>query len=211
MNSGESARKEPETGESVVGLEERGWLQRHCRGDPKAFRELLRAYRAPVYSYLVRTGVDSAARDDLFQEIFLKVHMAASVYQPHRPLRPWIFTIVANTVRNYIRARNTNRTVSMPAKLEELVDPQPAADRQLEVLQLVGWLENAIAALPLKQREVLVMTTIDGLRRQDVADVLHLPVNSVKTHLRRARLTLVKALMRRDEGTAGSGGNDAEL
>ncbi len=194
-----------------MGLDERGWLPRHCHGDRQAFRELLNAYRTSVYSYLVRAGVETAARDDLFQEIFLKVHMAASIYQPRRPLRPWIFTIVANTVRNHLRDRNAHQTVSMTSNLEELADPQPTADGLLEVRQLVGWLEHAIAALPLRQREVLVMTTIEGLRQQEVAEALHLPVNSVKTYLRRARLTLVKALVHRDERAVGGGGEDAEL
>ncbi len=83
----------------VVDLEERTWLSRHCRGDASAFPALLEAYRRPVYGYLVRSGVAEANRDDIFQNIFLKIHAAARSYDPTRPLRPWLFTIVANTVR----------------------------------------------------------------------------------------------------------------
>ena len=81
----------------VVELEERSWLGRHCRGDQSAFPALLTAYRRPVYSYLVRSGVAEAERDDLFQSIFLKIHAAAKSYKPNLPLAPWLFTIAANT------------------------------------------------------------------------------------------------------------------
>ena len=90
--------------QEVVDLEERSWLPRHCNGDQAAFPALLEAYRRPIYSYLVRTGVAQAQRDDLFQSIFLKIHSAAASYQPSRPLAPWLFTIVANSVRNHFRA-----------------------------------------------------------------------------------------------------------
>ena len=64
------------------------------------------AYRRPVYSYLVRSGVADADRDDVFQGIFLKIHTAAGSYDPTRPLAPWLFTIVANSVRNHFRDRS---------------------------------------------------------------------------------------------------------
>ncbi len=197
----------PDKQDHVDDPEERGWLPRHCRGDRQAFPELLQTYRAPVYSYLVRTGMVPGVRDDLFQDIFLKIHQAASAYQPDRPLRPWIFTIVANTVRNHLRDQNIRQTVSLTEIVKETADPKAAADNLLEIRELTEWLEGAINTLPLRQREVLVMTTIDGLRQRDVATALQLPLNSVKTYLRRARLTLVQALERREN----RGGSNAEL
>ena len=56
-----------------------------------------------IGAYLVRAGVAEADRDDLFQAVFLRVHKAAGSYQPSRPLAPWLFTIVANVVRNHFR------------------------------------------------------------------------------------------------------------
>ena len=69
---------EAEPMEAVVNLDERNWLPRHCRGDGQAFAELVNAYQSPVYGYLVRCGVPPAARDDVFQEIFVKIHLAAA-------------------------------------------------------------------------------------------------------------------------------------
>ena len=79
---------EAEPVEVVVSLDERDWLPRHCRGEQEAFGELMKAYQAPVYRYLARCGVPPASRDDVFQEIFVKIHLAAASYQPSRP-PPW--------------------------------------------------------------------------------------------------------------------------
>ena len=67
----------------------------------------------------------------------------------------------------------------------------------------MAWLEQALPRLPLEQREVLLLASVGGLRLQDIATVLDIPLNTVKTLTRRARLSLAKALAEHDSGTAG--------
>jgi RNA polymerase sigma-70 factor (ECF subfamily) len=188
----------PEQQRQVVDLEERTWLARHCRGDAGAFPALLEAYRRPVYSYLVRSGVGQADRDDVFQNIFLKIHSAANAYDPTRPLAPWLFTIVANTVRNHLRDRPVPINVVPDKDQPEIPDPTPGPEHITTVRETLGWLEQALLALPPTQREVLLLTSVVGLRQQDVAQFLNLPLNTVKTHLRRARLALAAGLADRN-------------
>ncbi len=200
--------------QDVVDLQERTWLTRHCRGDASAFPALLEAYRRPVFGYLVRSGVAEADRDDIFQSIFLKVHAAAQSYDPTRPLGPWLFTIVANTVRNHFRAQAVPfTTVPRDDPLDPLdpPDPNPGPEHIAEIRETIAWLEEALLALPPAQREVLLLVTIVGLRQQDVANSLNLPLNTVKTHLRRARLALTAGLADRDTPAGGTGGTDDEL
>jgi len=202
--------------QDVVDLEERTWLTRHCRGDASAFPALLEAYRRPVYGYLVRNGVAEVDRDDIFQSIFLKIHAAAESYDPTRPLGPWLFTIVANTVRNHFRAQAVPITavpISMVPRDDPLdpfdpPDPNPGPEHLAEARETIAWLEEALLALPLAQREVLLLVTIVGLRQQDAAISLNLPLNTVKTHLRRARLALAAGLADRDAPAGGTGGTD---
>ncbi len=197
--------------QDVVDLEERTWLTRHCRGDASAFPALLEAYRRPVYGYLVRSGVTETDRDDIFQSIFLKIHAAAKTYDPTRPLGPWLFTIVANTVRNHFRAQAV--PISLVPRDDPLdpldpPDPNPGPEHIAEARETIAWLEQALLALPLVQREVLLLITIVGLRQQDAANSLNLPLNTVKTHLRRARLALAAGLADRDAPAGGIGGTD---
>ena len=188
--------------EAIVSIDERQWLPRHCRGDARAFPALVAAYQAPVYGYLVRCGVPPAARDDLFQEIFVKIHLAAHRYQPARPLRPWLFTIVANCVRNHFR--DADRRATEQAAMDELPSPEPGPQARAEIDETVAWLERALPALPFAQREVLLLATVGGLRLQDIAAALDLPLNTVKTLTRRARIRLATALAAR--GGAAPGG-----
>jgi len=178
--------------------EEATLLLRHLEGDEKAFTELVARYRAPVFSYLVRCGVAPADRDDLFQDIFIRVHRAAGSYDQGRPLHPWLFTIAANTVRNHLRRQ---RVRSLVGSVEESAEPaagDPGAERVAEARQTMVWLEGQIGRLPLARREVLILASVENLPLQQIAGVLGLPLGTVKTHLRRARLALAEALARRN-------------
>jgi RNA polymerase sigma-70 factor (ECF subfamily) len=187
--------------EAVVNLDERNWLPRHCRGDGQAFAELVNAYQSPVYGYLVRCGVPPAARDDVFQEIFVKIHLAAASYQPSRPLRPWLFTIAANSVRNHFRNEGRRSAARAPEEDLPCTDHGPRA--LAEIQETVAWLEDALPALPFAQREVLLLGSVGGLRLQEIATVLDMPLNTVKTLSRRARMGLGKALAAHSSTQAG--------
>jgi len=193
--------------DGVVDLNERNWLPRHRRGDPRAFNELLQTYRTLVFTLLCRYGIEAHSRDDLFQDIFFKVHKAAASYRPSEPLRPWLVSIVLNTVRNFRRdagrrqhLMNRFEIISQPsdAAYEAAQELAPGVDQLIEQQSTLAWLEQRIAGLPERQREVLVLSTIKGLSIKEVAGILQLPENTVKTHLRRARLALAESLASRN-------------
>jgi RNA polymerase sigma-70 factor (ECF subfamily) len=176
-------------------------LLRHRAGDREAFAMLVAEYRRPVYSYLIRCGVAEADRDDLFQSVFLRIHRAAGQYRPELPVHPWIFTIVANEVRSHLRRGRIRQLVfgkgtDAPAGREP-VDPAPDSERAAQARETVAWLEEEIRRLPLPQREVLILASLEGRPLTEVAQALELPLNTVKTHLRRARLALAHKLAQR--------------
>jgi len=196
----------------VLDLNERNWLPRYCRGDEQAFDELLRAYRNLVNSFIYRYGIESRHRDDLFQDVFLKILKSAPSYRPTEPLRPWVVSIVLNTVRNFRRDRGRRKhamtrlkavTDNPTASEAAMRGQRPGPDEQLHQRSTLTWLERRITRLPERQREVLVLSTIKGLRMKDIAAVTALPENTVKTHLRRARLALAESLAGRDRVPAG--------
>jgi RNA polymerase sigma-70 factor (ECF subfamily) len=180
------------------------WLRLHAAGDAGAFARLLEAFRAPVYGFLVRSGVGADNRDDLFQEVFLKVHAAADRYDPARPLAPWIFTIAANIVRSHFRRRDARPGLVLDDG-GALPSGEPDPERAASARQTVEWLEVALTELPRAQREVILLAAVQGLAQDEVARALGMPVNTVKTHLRRARLALARKLQQRNtvptEGT----------
>ena len=186
----------------ITDIEERSWLPRHVGGDSRAFEQLMSAYRGFVLTFLWRYGIDHASRDDLFQEIFLRVHQAASSYRPSLPLRPWIVSIVLNTVRNHRRDQfRKSRFLSQlfaDTRHQQPARQKPGVDQVLDQKSTVLWLEGRIGDLPHRQREALVLSTMKGLRMKDIARVMCIPENTVKTHLRRAGLVLARDLGRRE-------------
>jgi len=183
-----AARRSPDPGALLI---------RHAGGDAAAFAELVAAYRRPVYSWLVRCGVREGDRDDLFQSVFLRLHRAAGQYRPERPAHPWIFTIVANEVRTYLRRRRIRELVLAPPPESEPPAEGPDAQHAVEVRETVAWLESELPRLPLAWRETLLLVGVQGRSLSEAAEALGRPLNTIKTHLRRARLSLAEKLARR--------------
>lgn len=179
---------------AIVDLRERAWLPRHCRGDKEAFAELLQRYRRPLYAYFRRSGLSQADADDLFQTTFLNIHKAAANYQPTRPLAPWIFAIATNCLRNHFRRNIPVQTSLDDPDATALADDDPNPEHRAADRQALGQLEIAIAQLSDSQREILALVTFAGLKQDAVALALGLPLNTVKTQLRRARLKLAAEL-----------------
>ena len=174
-------------------------MPRHCSGDATAFAELLQCYQGLVYTFLCRYGISAEQRDDLFQEIFLKVHLAAASYRPKQALRPWLVTIVLNTVRNFRRdqARDLHKKsniLTMPQAT------QPGADEAIAAQEDVHWMESCIAGLPDPQRGILLLAMLKNMLMKEISVLMHMPENTVKTHLRRARLALAEQLVEREAG-----------
>ena len=126
----------------------------------------------------------------------MRVHTAAGRYEPSRPLDPWIFTIAANAARNHLRDRATRvRAIGEATDatdMAEVADNGAGVERRVASEQMLEWLDRAITALPLPQREVLLLSAIEGLSHEAVAEALDLTVGAVKTRLRRARLALAQ-------------------
>lgn len=177
-------------------------LQRHNDGDATAFGELVELYRRPVYAYLARVGVPVSARDDVAQDVFFKLHKAAPSYVPERQLRAFVFTVVANSARSYARKRRVwGRFFESVSVAQEpavrLSDAVADAVANTEAQQMLQWLDSAVQKLSPAQRDVILLHAVAQLDHHEIAQALRIPLNTVKTHLRRARVELAKMLVRR--------------
>jgi RNA polymerase sigma-70 factor (ECF subfamily) len=181
-----------------VRPEERQLLARHCAGDPDAFGALVACYRAPIYGYLVRRGVEREVRDDLFQEIFLRIHRAAASYREDAPLHPWLFTIVANTVRSHFRKLRVRRLVFAEASPtpRELASTEPDGREVVEAREAAARIEAGLARLPETQREAVLLCCVEKLSHAEVGQILGVPAGTVRTRLARGRARLARLVAR---------------
>ena len=181
---------------SIIDTQERSWLALHLKGNKQAFAQLMQTYRKPIYSYLVRCGLDKNTRDDLFQDIFFKIHKSAHQYDPSNKLSPWLFTIAANTVKNHIRDQKPDQIQNQDLRdLHELhlVDSAPSPEKKTDTSHSIQWLQQALQELPESQAQALNLAIIDGLKIKEVAVILKQPISTIKTHIRRARQSLIRS------------------
>ena len=180
-------------------LQEGKLLVRYVKGDQSAFAELMKTHSTPIYSYLSRCGVPTVEREDLFQEIFCKIHKAAPSFDAEKPLRPWLLTIAVNTVRNHFNRVSREKVVQFPAQIEVSAPASESPQASLEAQEVAHWLESQLEKLSDQQREILLLCCVEQLPQSEVSQILGLPVNTVKTHLHRARLQIARALARHQE------------
>ena len=196
----EGETEAPAVAADVVLLSDRVLLERHLRGDRDAFAELMRTYGRSISGYLARCGVPEADREDVFQDVFCKVHRALVSGLPDGPVRPWLFAIAVNAARDSFRRRKVRAVVKLDgAATESAPDPRPVAraEEDAEGRETARFLEDEVAKLTLEQREVIVLCGVQGMSLEEAAVAVGAPVNTVKTRLRRARLVLADAMHRR--------------
>jgi RNA polymerase sigma-70 factor (ECF subfamily) len=169
---------------------ERELVERCRRGDEGAFQQLVEGYKDLVFALIARTVQDRSRAEDLAQEVFLRVHRGLPYFRGEARLSTWIYRIVANVcLQGYPRPS----AVSLDDPARPAVQPA-AADRQFGDLELKDRLEKAIARLPANYRLLVAAHYLNGVRYEDLAEALQLPLGTVKTQLYRAKQQLRRLL-----------------
>jgi RNA polymerase sigma-70 factor, ECF subfamily len=163
--------------------------------EQEAFERLVPAYRRRVFGLAYGMLRDRAAAEDLAQEVFVKLWQALPRYDGRAQLSTWIYAITRNAALSALRARRRSVSLSDPAVLAE-AEGVAAADAEPGD----AGLRRRVEALPEKQRLAVTLYYLDERPVEEVAEMMGMPANTVKTHLHRARASLAKALAGVGEG-----------
>lgn len=167
-------------------------------GAEYAYRELIRRYERPVFSLIYRMVRDRETAEDLAQETFIKVLNAIASYRPEFKFSSWVFKIANNTAIDHLRRRELD-TLSLDgsphATTPESVEAtalQIGSDRGspldvLESKELGGEIEAAIKQLRPEYRSCILLRHVEGRPYEEIAEMLDLPLGTVKTYIHRAR------------------------
>ena len=128
-------------------------MRAYVRGDQKSFATLYRHHAPKLRGFLRTRGVTPAEADDILQQTFLKLHRHRAVYQSGRELRPWLYTIARNALRDYLRRRAIAHVAV--ADLDGLAAEMPAMSDRLDARRVLGRVAPALAHLRPGQREAL--------------------------------------------------------
>ena len=156
----------------------------------QAFERLMPAYRRRVVGLAYSVLRDRSAAEDVAQEVFVKLWQALPRYDGRARLSTWIYAITRNAAISALRARRRSVSMSDPAVFEEVESRETAPETGAD--DAVLW--RQIEALPDRQRQAVILYYQDERSVDEVAAMMGMPVNTVKTHLHRARAALAAAL-----------------
>lgn len=177
-------------------------LRRFRAGQRDVFGTLVRRYERELYGYLRRYLGDPTLADDVFQNTFLQVYVKSGQFEEGRPVRPWLYTIATNQAIDAMRRAGRQHTTSLDQNLGEdgegelrsLLDllesraPAPIEqafdeERRLQVRACVDRLPDFL-------KQVVLLAYYQGLKYREIADILDIPVGTVKSRLHTALLKL---------------------
>jgi RNA polymerase sigma-70 factor, ECF subfamily len=165
-------------------------LVERCRqGDETAFRELVDQYKGLVFGLIARSIANRARAEELAQDVFLKVHKGLPYFRGEAKLSTWIYRIVINVLS---QERPELATASLDDHdADDRPRLQPAADdRAFGDLVMKDRLQKAIEQLPVPYQVLINGHYLKGMRYEDLAEALNMPMGTVKTQLHRAKRRL---------------------
>ncbi len=170
-------------------------------GEAAAFDVLLGRYSRSIYNFALRLLGDPADADDATQQTFIQAFESFPAARPGASLRPWLFQVARNKCIDLIRRRRTVPLSTLEREESDAtVDPADAAPLPSELYEreeLQHILQDAIATLPVRSREVVLMRYMGELTFAEIGHSLDMPENTAKTLFQRAKASLRVYLRKR--------------
>jgi len=191
-----SSRQPPQVSDEAL-------LAAYRVGDKQSFATLVSRYQRELFHFLVRFLGNRAAAEDIFQETFLQVHQSADAFDLQRRFKPWLFTIAANKARDLIRSQARRPANPLQASIApgdedggEFIDlmkaavPQP--DESMNHREMQEKVQRVVGSLPEHLREILILSYFQTFPYRQIADILGIPLGTVKSRLHAAVATFAE-------------------
>lgn len=169
-------------------------LARYAAGDRAAARALTLRFTPRVLGYATRLLGDRAEAEDVTQEAMLRLWRIAPDWRPDEAkVGTWLYRVVTNLVTDRLRAR-ARRPVDLPDTVPEVADDAPGAAAAMMQRDRMAALDLALASLPERQRQAVVLRHLEGLANPEIAAIMGIGVEAVESLTARGKRTLAAAL-----------------
>lgn len=169
-------------------------IERFLDGDVQAFNTLVWRWQQPIYNFVLRYTSRHDDASEITQKTFIKVHKSLSRLKDKRKFSTWIYQIALNTCRDEAKRRRNHAVYSLDGMREngwfDLPDDGTTGgqkvespEKALQRSELRDLLERALAQIPEEQKAIVVMKEYQGLKFAEIAEVLGLSVNTVKSRM----------------------------
>ena len=183
--------------EQLRGMEDGDVVAAFLGGEERAFQELVSRYQTRLLNFIYRTISDREKAEDLVQEVFIRVYRHIGRFDRSKKFSTWIYTIASNLAKNELRNRSRNPLVlfqsikkNSPQEDErplQFEDTQSRPDDLYRKRHLRELVEESVAKLPAHHREVFVLRELEGKSYEEIAEITHTNLGTVKSRLTRAR------------------------
>jgi RNA polymerase sigma-70 factor (ECF subfamily) len=180
-------------------------LDYRSTGDEDAFAQLVARYESELFGYLRRVLQDAATAEDVFQSTFLQIHRRCDRFKEGLRVRPWLYTIATNQAIDAMRRNKRHRLPSLnhraasdnensPELLEMISGSEADPSEAFEQKQLREGVREAVEALPVALSSVVNLVVYQGFKYREAADMLSIPIGTVKSRMHTAVARLTEAL-----------------
>ncbi|MBX4209440.1 RNA polymerase sigma factor [Candidatus Parcubacteria bacterium] len=170
-------------------------IDRAKKGDIFAFEEIISAFEKPLWNYLVRLVGSRDDAEDLIQDTFVKVYKHIKTIDSTKNIKSWIYTIATNTAYDFLRKKKREATVELDDEYETKPDNASYYSVSIEDNIEKKDVAAAIDRLDLLYRGPIILYYKDGFSYEEIADMLSIPINTLKTRLSRAKKQLAALLV----------------
>jgi RNA polymerase sigma-70 factor, ECF subfamily len=179
-------------------MQDTALLRQYKTGDPDAFLVLFHRYRKPLYNFILRNIHPADAAEDLLQDVFLRIIQGAEAFREESKFTTWLYTIARNLCIDRNRKMGLRRNVSLDERSgagyghkdqrtpRQIPDETPGVDRNAIGDRLRQQIAVAVEALPEEQREVFLMRQLQNLPFQEIATIVGVSENTIKSRMRYA-------------------------
>lgn len=172
-------------------------LERYRRGEEAAFREIVSRYKHSLYAFLRRFVNQQDIVEDVFQETFLQLYTSRESFDTERPLRPWLFTIAANKAKDALRKIQRQATMSLGTMADAgdvsqddvvniLTSYETTPEEEVSKDETATRVRQIITDMPDNLREILLLAYFEQFSYKHMAQILSIPIGTVKSRLHTA-------------------------
>lgn len=182
--------------------EEQALIERCKSGEARAFDELVERYQKRVYNFAFGIAGNQDDANDVAQEAFVRVLTSIQTFRGDANFTTWIYRIVTNVYLDERKKSKSHRLTSLDDYIDleensvsrQIIDESPQPDVVAENKEKYLAIRKAVNSLPDYQRIIVTLYHLHDRSYEEIAEILHLPIGTVKSRLNRARLALAEKL-----------------
>jgi RNA polymerase sigma-70 factor (ECF subfamily) len=191
--------KQSEGIENREKLTDEQLISRFQNGDISSFDVLVRRYQNPLFNYVSRFVGDTTEAEDIVQETFYRLYRNKHYYKEIAKFSTWIYTIAGNLARTELRRKKKRKYFSInffmsTDKDYDIPDPASSPEEKLDAIVTDEIIQKAITKLAPKFKEVILLRDVQGFSYDEIAEIVDVPLGTIKSRVNRARLKLQEDL-----------------